>query len=418
MKFRPHYGWVIASVLFTCFTLTVGILQYSFGVFITPLEDEFGWTRTEVNVSLSLFAMTGVLALAAGPLLDRFGSVRVMAVSYLLISMSFLPRPWMTELWEFYALNLLMYAGMPGAIMLPVGKLIGTWFVQGRGRAIGLTAMGANFGGFIFSAQTRTLIDYTDWRTTFFIFGLMFLVLIPLIMLTIRDKPRERLSEAQETLGMPIAAPAPEGMSARAAIRTRAFVLVAVGLLLASVPYQSLLTQIIPHLEGEGMSRDQAAWMLSVLAIFGMVGKVLLGWLTEKFAARKVFVGSLLFQVLGILILINAGASPLVLLFVPIYGIAFGGMGSLITLIPLDTFGTKEFATIFGFLSFLMLPSALIGPPIVGYLFDQMQTYTVAFYGVSALLVVSAVAFWFAKPPPWRKAESEDPSRDVVSAAT
>ena len=171
MKFRPHYGWVIASVLFTCFTLTVGILQYSFGVFITPLEDEFGWTRTEVNVSLSLFAMTGVLALAAGPLLDRFGSVRVMAVSYLLISMSFLPRPWMTELWEFYALNLLMYAGMPGAIMLPVGKLIGTWFVQGRGRAIGLTAMGANFGGFIFSAQTRTLIDYTDWRTTFFILG-------------------------------------------------------------------------------------------------------------------------------------------------------------------------------------------------------------------------------------------------------
>ena len=419
MKFRPHYGWVIASVLFTCFTLTVGILQYSFGVFITPLEDEFGWTRTEVNVSLSLFAMTGVLALAAGPLLDRFGSVRVMAVSYLLISMSFLPRPWMTELWEFYALNLLMYAGMPGAIMLPVGKLIGTWFVQGRGRAIGLTAMGANFGGFIFSAQTRTLIDYTDWRTTFFIFGLMFLVLIPLIMLTIRDKPRERLSEAQETLGMPIAAAAPEGMSARAGDTDTCLCPGCCGPAfgIRSIPISTDADHSASRGRGNE-SRDQAAWMLSILAIFGMVGKVLLGWLTEKFAARKVFVGSLLFQVLGILILINAGASPLVLLFVPIYGIAFGGMGSLITLIPLDTFGTKEFATIFGFLSFLMLPSALIGPPIVGYLFDQMQTYTVAFYGVSALLVVSAVAFWFAKPPPWRKAESEETPRDVVSAAT
>ena len=67
MSSRPHYGWLIAAVLFVCFTLTVGILQYSFGVFVSPLEEEFGWTRAEVNVSLSFFALTGVLALAAGP---------------------------------------------------------------------------------------------------------------------------------------------------------------------------------------------------------------------------------------------------------------------------------------------------------------------------------------------------------------
>ena len=236
--------------------------------------------------------------------------------------------------------------------------------------------MGANFGGFIFSAQTRTLIDYTDWRDDVLHFRADVLVLIPLIMLTIRDKHGSDSPRRRKHWGCHCRS-APEGMSARAAIRTRAFVLVAVGLLLASVPYQSLLTQIIPHLEGEGMSRDQAAWMLSVLAIFGMVGKVLLGWLRrnsprERYSSQPALPGA-------------GNPAPDQRRRVPsgpCYSCrsmdCFGGMGSLITLIPLDTFGTKEFATIFGFLSFLMLPSALIGPPIVGYLFDQMQTYTVA----------------------------------------
>ncbi len=417
MSSRPHYGWLIAAVLFICFTLTVGILQYSFGVFVSPLEEEFGWTRAEVNVSLSFFALTGVLALAAGPLLDRFGSAPVMTVSYLLIAVSFLLRPWMNELWEFYALNLLMYAGMPGAIMLPIGKLIGIWFVEGRGRAIGLTAMGANFGGFIFSAQTKTLIDFSDWRTTFFIFGLLFLALIPLVMLTIRDTPRSaRTSSAEAPAAEPTASPQ-EGMTARDALRSRAFLLVAIGLLFATIPYQSVLSQIIPHLEGEGMSTTQAAWMLSILAIFGMVGKVLLGWLTEKVATRYVFVGSLVFQVIGLAILISAGSSPFVWIFVPIYGIAFGGMGSLITLIVLDTFGTRAFATIFGLLNFFILPAPLIGPPLVGYSVDVTGFYTIAFSAIAVLLIVGSVAFYFARPPRWQTTDGADSSPRLAQAA-
>ena len=415
--YQPHYGWVIAGVLFTCFTLTVGMLQYSYGVFVAPLEEEFGWTRAEVNVSLSFFAMTGLLAPVAGPLVDRFGSSRVMMVSYLLLALSFLPRPWMTELWEFYALNILMYAGMPGAIMLPVGKLIGIWFTEARGRAVGITAMGANFGGFIFSAQTRTLIDLTDWRATYFIFGATIALLIPIIAFTIRETPRRTLDARQGTDSA--AAAKQEGMAARDAIRTKAFVLMTLGLLLATIPYQSVLTQLIPHLEAEGMSSTSAAWVLSVLAVFGMGGKVLLGDLADKFAARKVFVGSLFLQAIGLLVLINAGTSIYVwLVFVPIYGISFGGMGSLMTLLPLETFGIRAFASIFGLLSLLILPTALIGPPLVGYAFDVTGSYTLAFYVITALLVVGSISLWFAVPPRWQQAESEYTQREVVQATT
>ncbi len=419
MKYQPHYGWVIAGVLFVCFTLTVGMLQYSYGVFVAPLEEEFGWTRAEVNVSLSFFAMTGLLAPVAGPILDRFGSSRVMMFSYLILALSFIPRPWMTELWEFYALNILMYAGMPGAIMLPVGKLIGIWFTEARGRAVGITAMGANFGGFIFSAQTRTLIDLTDWRATYFIFGVTIALLIPLIGLTIRETPRRRMDMQQEQ-DPETSSVLAVGMAARDAIRTRAFLLITAGLLLATIPYQSVLTQIIPHLEAEGMTSTNAAWVLSVLAIFGMVGKVLLGWLSDIIAARKVFVGSLLLQALGLVILINGGTSIYVwLLFVPIFGVAFGGMGSLMTLLPLETFGIRAFASIFGLLSLLILPTALIGPPLTGYAFDVTGSYTIAFYVIAALLVIGSIALWFAAPPKWQQqSEEEKQQQEIAQVAT
>ncbi len=417
--YQPHYGWVIAGVLFVCFTLTVGMLQYSYGVFVAPLEEEFGWTRAEVNVSLSFFAMTGLLAPIAGPLLDRFGSSRVMMFSYLLLAISFLPRPWMTELWEFYALNILMYAGMPGAIMLPVGKLIGIWFTEARGRAVGITAMGANFGGFIFSAQTRTLIDLTDWRATYFIFGIAIALLIPLIALTIRETPR-RTQAVQQEIGASTSAVLEEGMAIRDAIRTRAFLLMTGGLLLATIPYQSVLTQIIPHLEAEGMSSTGAAWVLSVIAIFGMAGKVLLGDLADRFAARKVFVGSLFLQAFGLVVLINGGTSIYVwLIFVPIFGVAFGGMGSLMTLLPLETFGIRAFASIFGLLSLLILPTALVGPPLVGYAFDVTGSYTIAFYVIAGLLVLGSIALWFAAPPKWQtSAGDEEETRDIAQVAT
>ena len=419
MKYQPHYGWVIAGVLFICFTLTVGMLQYSYGVFVAPLEEEFGWTRAEVNVSLSFFAMTGLLAPIAGPLLDRFGSSRVMMFSYLLLAISFLPRPWMTELWEFYALNILMYAGMPGAIMLPVGKLIGIWFTEARGRAVGITAMGANFGGFIFSAQTRTLIDLTDWRATYFIFGIAIALLIPLIAVTIRETPR-RTQAVQQEIDTSTSAVLEEGMTIRDAIRTRAFVLMTGGLLLATIPYQSVLTQIIPHLEAEGMSSTGAAWVLSVIAIFGMAGKVLLGDLADRFAARKVFVASLFLQAFGLVVLINGGTSIYVwLIFVPIFGVAFGGMGSLMTLLPLETFGIRAFASIFGLLSLLILPTALIGPPLTGYAFDVTGSYTIAFYVIAGLLVIGSIALWFAAPPQWQKStDEEEETRDIAQVAT
>ena len=81
MAARMHYGWLIAAVTFFAFVLTVGITQYAFGVFITELEADLGWTRTEISAAISFFAVAGLTALPIGWLIDRVGARPVMAAS-------------------------------------------------------------------------------------------------------------------------------------------------------------------------------------------------------------------------------------------------------------------------------------------------------------------------------------------------
>ena len=81
---HPRYGWLVGLVVFLSFTLTLGIAQYSFGVFVTELERDLGWTRTQVSTALSFFAMMGLSALPVGWLLDRFGARPVIGCLVLL----------------------------------------------------------------------------------------------------------------------------------------------------------------------------------------------------------------------------------------------------------------------------------------------------------------------------------------------
>ncbi len=114
--------------------------------FIEPLEQEFGWSRTQVNVSLSIGVVSSFLAPFIGNLMDRFGAKWTMATSLLLVATAFFLRSVMTELWQFYLFSGVMFAGTPGATMMPAGRLVLTWFPKARGRMMGIVTSGNNIG--------------------------------------------------------------------------------------------------------------------------------------------------------------------------------------------------------------------------------------------------------------------------------
>ena len=391
-RFR-HYPLMVAFVAFCSFALTIGITQYSFGVFVTELEREFGWSRSEVSVAMSFFAIGGAAALPVGWALDRFGARPVMIASLSAMALSQFLRPFMDELWQFYALNALQFAGMPGAAIITGARLVGIWFERTRGRAMGFTAMGANFGGIVFSSLTASLIA---GRGTYVTYGVLFAILVPVVFVVVRERPVAKMAAAPGgTTGAPTGA---AGITLHSAIRSRVFYLVVLALLFAQVTYQSILPQLVPHLENVGISRGQAAAAISLFAFFGMGGKVSFGWLCERFPARYALIASLSCQITGIVILLSAGSAWWIWAFVPVFGLGFGALGVVMPLLVQETFGMRSFGTIFGMVNFLTLGAALVGPALVGMSFDATGSYQTAFTVIAGLFVVSAVVVTFVRP--------------------
>lgn len=394
MSVRIHQGVVIAFVVFLSFTLTVGITQYSFGVFVTDLEGDLGWSRAEITAAVSFFALVGIFSLPAGWLLDRYGARPVMAASLTALAVSYLLRPWMTEVWQFYTLNAIQFAAMPGAVIITAGRVVGEWFEANRGRAMGLTAMGANFGGIIFSSLTATLITTIGWRSSYFVYGLLFAALVPVVILVVRDRAAAPAAEGGDMEGSAVTA----GASVAQALRSRPFWLVTLALVLATMTYGSVLPQVVPHLENEGVSKTSAAAALSLFALFGMCGKVSFGWMTERLPSRYVMAASIACQVTGLWVLLAAGSASWFWAAVPVFGLGFGALGALMPLLVQETFGLRAFGTIFGLVNFATLGSALAGPLFVGASFEETGSYRFAFMALSVAFVVAAATVAFARP--------------------
>jgi MFS family permease len=404
---RPSPGVRVAASLFLCYLLTIGITQYAFGVFVTALAADFGWSRAAINGSLSLFAVSGLLAPLVGIAIDRVGARPVMLASLLALALSQLLRPLMTELWQFYALALLQFAGTPGLIVIPAGKLIGAWFPLRRGRALGFTTMGANVGGVIFSPLAAALVGSIGWRSACIVFGLLFLAALAPVSLWIRER------DARDGA---LSLAAPPGLSAAAAVRTRAFALIVFGLLIAQLTYQSVSTQIVPHLESIGIAKTTAALGLAAMAVAGATGKASFGWATEHLPARYVVAASLAAQITGIVVLVSAGTSWWLWLFIPTYGLGFGALGAIMPLLVQESFGLRAFGSIFGLVNLFTLASSLAGPPVVGVVFDRTGSYEPAFLVIAALFAIAAVALAFARPPALASAAEAVPAHTAPAA--
>ena len=410
-KRRLYYGWLVVMAAFVSTGLTIGTGQYAFGVFVEPLEAEFGWTRIQLNAALSLSAVAALSSPVIGRIMDRVGARPVMAVSLMILVVSYACRPFMTQLWHWYALGVVQALGFTGATILPAGKLVGLWFQKTRGRMMGIATMGNNFGGLTMAPLAGLVVGMAGWQWGYGVFAALIFVAAPLIFLVIRDRPedvqreRERLRSLGKEEGEQVLASAsagnPElsGFTVSEALRTRAFYFVALGIIAANFSYAGILTQLIPHLENEGVSLGQASLALSLLAAFGMGGKFLFGLLTERIPVRFALMLSLLLQVVGLILLIRWANTPFLWALMPFYGVAFGAVGALIPLLVQETFGVRYFGSILGMVNMATVAAIITGPLMVGAFFDATGNYRMAFLTVAGIFVAGSLALSLARPP-------------------
>ena len=402
-KLRQIYrGYPIAIVVFLSTGLSVGMTQYAFGELAGPLKEQFGWSQTQLNLSLAFSFISGLCAPFVGTLSDRIGIRPVMFGSILIIAIGFLMRPFITELWHWYLFSALVYTGFPGATVLPGGKMVGLWFPRTRGRMMGAVMAGNNFGGITMPPLAAAIIVVFNWQTAYVVFGVIMGALAVMALFVIVEDEKKVESEMKRTgrgdQAQIARAAAQAGVTLKQALRNRNFWLVTVGLVAATFTYQGVLTQLRQHFEESGFTPAMATTAVSTIAGMGIFSKLAFGRASEKITARIATILSIGLQMVGVLIIAQVDASHLLWLGIFVFGLGFGGLGALALLVVQEMFGMKEFGGIMGIMQVGMIASGTGAPMMAGAIHDSSGSFDSAFLIVAAIFVVGIAALALARP--------------------
>ena len=395
-------GAFIIAVVFSSTAIGVGVSQYAFGLFIVPIEETFGWTRTEISASLSFAAVGGLTAPFLGRAMDRFGARPILVFSLVVFGLSFCLRPLMTELWHWYALSFLQFATFSGLTVLPAGRLVAAWFPHIRGRMTGVAGTGNNVGGLVMPVVIAALLAAMTWGEASVVVGVAAFAVAGAAILVIREAPSAAGARAPRRDGASeraavFASPHP-GRSLRETVRSRTFWAVLVAITLGTFTYSSILPHVFAHLVNSGMANASALTALGTLAAAGICGKLLFGWSSERFGARRLLMANLAGQAAFAALL--AGAVPVWVLGLaaPLYGLFMGGFGVLYILVVQEAFGLHRYGSVMGLMNLGTVVSFGVGPLVAGASYDVSGGYGAAFLVTCGLFVAGAVALAFARP--------------------
>jgi MFS family permease len=331
---RVHAAWAVAAVAFVAIIGAAGF-RATPGVLITPLEEEFGWSRATISAAVSVnLILFGLTAPFAAALMERFGMRRVVTAALVLVAVGSGLTVFMTQSWQLIACwGILVGLGTGSMALVFVATVTGRWFVKHRGVVTGaLTAAGAT-GQLIFLPVLATIADARGWRVAALTVTVAALAVVPFVMWLLRDHPADvGLTPYGAPAGTPVAAPPrTRGAAGRAltvlrtASRTSTFWLLVGGFAICGASTNGLIaTHFIPAAHDHGMPETTAAGLLAIVGLFDIVGTVASGWLTDRVDSRILLGAYYALRGVSLLILpslIAATAQPSMLVFIIFYGL-------------------------------------------------------------------------------------------------
>ncbi|HAK53542.1 MAG TPA: hypothetical protein DCM54_16825 [Gammaproteobacteria bacterium] len=396
MNPSPHYRWYIVALTLINQSFTVGILVYSFALFVVPWLETFSISRGQVMVTIFLTqTINGFLSPVIGRFLDH-SSIRNMVVAgAVCMSVGMILASLSGSFWQIILIQATL---LPLALVLcgtlSSQTLVGKWFTERRGIAIGISAAGTSIGGFVFPFITAQLIGDLDWRTAFQILGVLtFVVLVPLNLLVLRVSPpsAEVGSSESPDLDQRI-------WNTREILTTKMFWIPIAGLLPHNLAFSAVQFNLGAYVSDLGMTQGIAAQIISLSAFSMILGKFLFGGLGDYVDHRFLFWGMAL-SLCGALMLYSGAPSRVDLYIAAIMqGVATGGVMPMMGNVYASRFGTMSFGRVLGMVTlFTMLGSS--GSLLSGWMFDLTQTYDYVFWFLIVFQIPCVVIMYWLPPP-------------------
>ncbi len=401
---RIHPSWIVAGVAFLALLGAAGFRSAP-SALILPLEDEFGWTRSELSVAVGInILLFGLTAPFAAALMERFGIRRVTSVALVLISAGAALSIFVTQSWMLILTWGVLIGLGTGSMALVFAAIVADrWFVKSRGLVIGILTAGSATGQLIFLPIVADVATTQSWRTASLIIAAIALAVVPIVAIFLRNSP----SELNITpYGSPAdAVPTPPPRSAvnparrtlqvlRRATRVRTFWALVAGFAICGATTNGLIgTHFIPSAHDHGMPETTAAGLLAVVGIFDVVGTIASGWLTDRVNPRillAIYYAGRGVSLLILPFLLSAEVRPPIILFVVIYGLDWVATVPPTAALCREVFGADG-SVVYGWVFASHQIGASLAAIGAGLLRDVTGEYTWAWFGAAGLCVVAAI---------------------------
>jgi len=402
---RPiYYGWMMLVAVSLGQITSWGVLFYSFAVFLTPMQEELGWSVAQLTGGYSLaLLVSAVAALPVGRWLDRHGPRALMTAGS--IAAALLVAGWATadSLLVYYLIWLGIGVVMAAVLYEPAFHMVANWFRRLRGRALTVLTVIAGLASVIYIPLASWLVGQFGWRDALLILAaILALGTVPIHALLLRHSPADMGLEPD---GGPGAAgeatmmTSERSLTREEAFRHPGFWWLAAAFFLANLGTMAVTVYLIPYLISEGYSRSFAAGAAGAVGLLAMPGRVVLTPLGDVIDRR--YVTALIFgmQALAVALLLANQSRAGVIAFVILFGAGFGAITPARAALVAEGYGPAHYGSINGVIAFCMTFARAIAPVGAGLLYGWFGGYATVLWVVAAFSAVAIFAALLARPP-------------------
>ena len=377
-----------------CFLITTvasGTMM-AFGVFISPLSEAMGWSHSALSFTYALSAIvTGLGVLVVGSLEHAYSIRTLLLAGTLIGGVGIYMTSTVTSVAAFCFWYGVVAALGRSTFFMSTATLITRWFEKRRGMAMGLTMAGNGIGPFIFSPVVTWMILRWDWQTAFVVLSITMTTVLVLGCLFVRNHPRDMGFEPYGDTPAPAATPrqaTPPAAPARhtgsvgslwgSVLRLESFWTLAFINFFCCMSHSIPLVHIVGFALAAGLSAFASAWVLAVMSIASVIGRIFWGLFADRHGSRLTLMLTLFLQGTLVIWLVNTQDPVIFFLYAFCWGFGYGGVGTQYGMVAREVYGARLFSPGYsGQNSFAMVGMA-VGGFLGGYLFDISHSYVIS----------------------------------------
>ena len=374
-------GWSVAAAAFVgVMTSFAPIVPYTFSLFLNPLHAAFGWKRQSMDGTFAIAAITVALVSPfIGMLLDRFPPRRIILPSILVFAVALASLSRLNgNIAQFYLTFFILGLVANGTAQFAYTRTILTWFQQHRGLALALILTGSGVGSILIPPTTQWAIGHHGWRSGYLLLGGIALLGLPLTALLVRNRPVAATHDETSV----------SGLSVRRAFASIAFWLLCGITVLSAFSENGLVTNLAPILTDHGVTAHSAALALSVRGGAGILGRLGVGLLLDRFSPQRIQTMILVLAAVGTLVLAFAGSPAIAFLGAALLGVGLGSEADVLPYLLAHYVGRKHFSVLYGLTWTAYAIGGATGPMFIGHRYDIAGAYQ-----HSSIVFLAAVSF-------------------------